>query len=1008
MRIVLLLTLVVSLPTPAFSVDVPEVVTNTQEETHPLLSPEDALNRLHLPEGFRATVFAAEPEVRQPIAITFDTRGRIWIAENDTYSDNSVGYDLKQHDRILIFEDTDQDGRADSRKVFWDQAQHLTSVEVGFGGVWVLCAPDLLFIPDRDNDDVPDAEPIVMLTGFNNSSIRHNIVNGLKWGPDGWLYGRHGITTTSFVGTPETPEELRTPMNCSIWRFHPVTHEFEVVVHGTTNSWGHDWNEYGELFFINTVIGHLWHAVPGAHFERMFGEDFNPHLYRLMPQTADHFHWDTTEKWSDIRNSGVSSTTDAAGGGHAHCGMMIYQGLNWPQRWRGRVMTLNLHGRRINSDTLERHGAGYIGRHDKDFAASDDLWFRGVELAQGPDGGVYVLDWSDIGECHENDGIHRTSGRVYKIVYGNVQPPPQHDIRQLNPPELIAALLSEDAWQHRMARRVIQEKFVANEDPAVLRDELLSQLGKEPEPKRLLRGLAAVRSVNALHQDIVEPLLKHPHESVRVWAVRALADAGDPDRLERALTTLVQREDSGLVLLHIASAMQRLTFEQRFDVTEQLLQRGEYAEDRHLPLMIWYGIEPAVPHYPKRAIELLQRSRMPEIQQFISRRIAADSRKQSAAVVQLLATSTAEGGRLAVPILNGIRDALDGWRKAEAPENWSAVSQQLAALDDQRTNELVRELSVIFGDGRAVDELREVAASSEAAVATRRNAIRALVTARDAQSRELLQSLLDDRELAVNAIRGLAVIGDDKTPHLIVKKFPSFRGHIKPVAIETLASRPEYALVLLNAVEAGTIPIEELPPFYVRQMRSFEHDELQAALRKVLPEWRHTSAEKEQRTQELRQLLTADALSSADLSRGRMLFEKTCANCHKLYGKGGTLGPDLTGSQRSNLNYLLGNIVDPSAEVAEKFQMSILVLTDGRVVSGVVQRENEETIVVQTPNEELTLLKSDVEARKNSKLSMMPERQLDKMTDQDIIHLFGYLMSPQQVPAASASTGRQN
>ena len=314
---------------------------NTQAETIALTPPQQAAASFAAPEGFSVSLFASEPDVRQPIAFTTDGRGRLWVAENNTYAERELNFDLSQRDRIIILEDTDHDGRADRRKVFWDQGTRLTSVEIGFGGVWALCPPRLLFLPDRNGDDVPDGEPQVILEGWDTDAVRHNIANGLKWGPDGWLYGRHGIQATSRVGPPGTPSDQRTALNCCVWRYHPIRKDFEVVCQGGTNSWGMDWNEHGELFYINTVIGHLWHGLPGAHYERMYGEDFNPHLYTLMSQTADHFHWDTHEKWDVIRK--VSSpTTDEAGGGHAHSGLLIYQGENWPERYRDTVLAVNL------------------------------------------------------------------------------------------------------------------------------------------------------------------------------------------------------------------------------------------------------------------------------------------------------------------------------------------------------------------------------------------------------------------------------------------------------------------------------------------------------------------------------------------------------------------------------------------------------------------------------------------------------------------------------------------
>jgi len=244
---------------------------NSEPSDIPFTKPEEALKAVDPPEGYYLTLFAHEPEVQQPIALTTDERGRLWIAENYTYAESGLNFDLTMRDRIVILDDENGDGISDRRTVFWDEGQRITGVELGLGGVWVIAPPQLLFIPDRNHDDIPDTQPEVILDGFDADKIRHNLANGIKWGPDGWLYGHHGILTDSLVGPPGSEREDRTRLHCGIWRWHPQLKQVEMVAEGTTNPWGHDWNDYGELFFIDTVIGHLWHAVPGSYFERMYG-----------------------------------------------------------------------------------------------------------------------------------------------------------------------------------------------------------------------------------------------------------------------------------------------------------------------------------------------------------------------------------------------------------------------------------------------------------------------------------------------------------------------------------------------------------------------------------------------------------------------------------------------------------------------------------------------------------------------------------------------------------------
>ncbi|MBS34006.1 MAG: hypothetical protein CMO68_06320 [Verrucomicrobiales bacterium] len=598
---------------------------NTQEITTPLTKPVDAVRGISLPEGFRVQLSASEPDVRQPIAMAWDSRGRLWVAECYTYAESRVNFDLRLKDRILIFEDSDNDGVFDKRTVFWDQASQLSSIAIGFGGVWAACAPNILFIPDRDGDDVPDAAPEVVLDGFDNDRVRHNIVNGLKWGPDGWLYGRHGILASSEVGVPGTPREQRTRINCSLFRYHPLTRRFDVVCHGTTNSWGHDWDEHGQLFFINSVIGHLWHALPGARYRRMYGNHFDKFLYELIPQTGDHFHWDQgNEHWADLKKKGMTSPTDAAGGGHAHCGMMIYGADNWPEEYRGQVFTLNLHGRRINRDPLSRQGAGYVGRHANDLMRTRDLWFRGIDLGYGPDGGVFVLDWSDIGECHESDGIHRTSGRIFKITHGKPKPL-TGDLAKRSSLELAKLQTHPNEWHARMARRVLQERAAAGVALGQARKDLFELYsGSESVPHRL-RALWALYITGGLEEAWLLEQTHDESEPVRVWAIKLLTDEGRVS--EQALGRFVEMAGSdlaGLVQLHLASTLRLLPLAKRWALAKPMVSHRVFADDPVLPLMIWYGINPAVGADRAEAVQLLAQCQIPKVRQFIARRLAAD------------------------------------------------------------------------------------------------------------------------------------------------------------------------------------------------------------------------------------------------------------------------------------------------------------------------------------------------------------------------------------------------
>ena len=464
----------------------------------------DAAKAFRVPTGFQVEVFAAEPDVRNPIAMAWDPRGRLWIAENYTYAERTKKFDLGLRDRILIFDDRDGDGRFDRRTVFTDGPQRLTSLEVGRGGAWLFCPPQLFFIPDRNGDDVPDGAPEVMLDGFTVPPENyHNLANGLHWGPDGWLYGRCGASAPGRVGLPGTPDARRTPLNGGLWRYHPERKAFEVLAHGTTNPWGNDWNDLGEAFFINTVNGHLWHAVAGMHFVRPHTIDPNPRVYTLIDQHADHWHWDNAKDWTDSRSA--SGEHDRRGGGHAHTGAMIYLGGQWPSSYRDKLFTLNLHGRRVNVDRLDRLGCGYVGRHEPDMIQSGDTWFRGLELGYGPDGGVFLLDWSDIGECHESNGVHRSSGRIFKITHGRPKPVAVADLSRLDERALVELQENSNEWYVRQSRQVLADRAARGERLDSARAALLDRVGQTADPSRVLRALWTLHAIGGADRGALDP-----------------------------------------------------------------------------------------------------------------------------------------------------------------------------------------------------------------------------------------------------------------------------------------------------------------------------------------------------------------------------------------------------------------------------------------------------------------------------------------------------------------------
>jgi len=974
-------------------------IVNTQNAKDIPPTPAESLSKITVPPGFRVSLFAGEPDVQQPINMAVDDRGRLWVAECYTYAgDGFPGvWDKNHRDRIVILEDADNIGRFSKRTVFWDQGHNLSSIAVGFGGVWVLAAPELLFIPCAKGRDVPSGPPQVVLDGWVVRGVGHNIVNGLTWGPDGWLYGRHGIQDTSLVGAPGTPDAQRTRLNCSIWRYHPTRKVFEVVTNGTTNPWGLDYDDHGQMFFTNNVNGHLWHVIPGAHYKRMYGEDFNLHTYELLDKHADHDHWDSALPWHAARDA--AGLNGKQGGGASHCGGMIYLGDNFPDSYRNTIFMCNTHGHRLNNDLLARSGSGYIGRHREDFLLANSPWFRGTDLRYGPDGGVYVSDWTDLGECHDNDGVHRTSGRIYKVTFGTPARPVLGDVSTMKDHELVKLQLHRNDFYVRAARRNLQERAAAGKDMKIVHTELRKMFQEQTDVTRKLRALWALYVTGGTSEGWLRELLDQKSEHVRVWAIKLLVDQGAPQQeVVCEFERLAKTDPSGLVRLFLASALQRLPVERCGKVAAALLAHGEDAADHNLPLMIWYGVEPLAAADPDLAVALAENARMRLVRRLIARRLTENVEKAPGPLHELLRITAQSSQEFQRDVLRGMSEALRGWRKARPPTAWATLTAKLADSPDQVVRTLVRDLGVVFGDGRALTDLRQVVQDKSASGEARRAALLVLVENRPADLAHVLRPLVSDRATAALAIRGLASCDNGDTPDLVLRNYHRLQPQERPEAINTLTSRPAYARALLQAVARGQIPQADISAYHARQVRSFADKELDRQLAEVWGEIRSTPVELKILISRYKRLLTPERLKQAHLSNGRVLYNQTCASCHTLYGQGQKIGPDLTGSGRQNLDYLLENIIDPSAVVPVGFRMSVVSLKNGRVLTGLVGPREGRTVAVQTPTDKVMLERGDIDDIQSTPQSLMPDGLLNALHEDQICDLFAYLISQEQVP----------
>ncbi len=602
------------------------------------LNAQAAAEAITLPEGFSAHLFAAEPNVRQPIAFCLDDRGRVWVAEGLQYPRRAEGDAGK--DRILILEDSDGDHRFDRRTVFADNLNLISGLEVGFGGVWVGAAPYLMFIPDRNGDDKADGDPEILLDGWDYKRDTHETLNTFTWGPDGWLYGCHGVFCPSHVGKPGTPMAQRQRVDAAVWRYHPIDRSFEVFAEGTSNPWGIDFDASGQCIIEACVIPHLWHMIQGGRYQRQGGQHYaitldekervqsflpegapkhvNPFIYDDLKSIGDHLHWTGDQgPWA------ANNRSDAVGGGHAHAGLMLYQGGAWPAEWSDKPMMNNIHGQRINMDVLKRSGSGYVGSHGPDFLNFNDRWSQALNFLYDQNGSVYVIDWYDKNQCHHNrlDGHDRSNGRIYKVVHRN-ESWEAVDLQSLSDAALVELQRHRNEWYAGHARRILQERRVGSN----VHQALKLMLDTIPVDSIRLRVLWTLHVTNGLSESFGLRLLNDSSDLVRAWTIQLLFESKNPsDELLDRIAELASDDPSPMVRLYIAAAMQRTELGKRLPVLKRLLAHTEDKSDHNLPLMYWYASEPVVGLGVTDGLALLSATEIPLLRQFIARRMAVSS-----------------------------------------------------------------------------------------------------------------------------------------------------------------------------------------------------------------------------------------------------------------------------------------------------------------------------------------------------------------------------------------------
>nr|WP_266369438.1 PVC-type heme-binding CxxCH protein [Tellurirhabdus rosea] len=941
------------------------------------LTPEEAVKAMTVPEGFQVNVWAAEPMMTQPMAFCWDDRGRLWIAENKDYESRGHGFSNAGTSRILILEDTDKDGRADSRKVFLEGIPFPAAMAVGFGGLYLGAPPNLLFIPDKNGDDVADMTDVqVRLTGWGIRD-RHETLNSLHWGPDGWLYGCQGFATPSKVRKPEGkgrlykhkdpfPEDILNgpgvDINGGVWRYHPVKDKFEVVAHGFSNPWGIDYDAKGQLFISACVIPHMWHVIPGGIYHRQGGQHFNPYVYSDIRTIADHSHRS------------------------AHGGARIYQSDAFPDNHKGRIFMANIHEHAVLSDVLEKKGSGFVARHGDDFLLANNAQWVGFSMEIGPDGGLYVLDWHDADICGK-EVLNSETGRIFRIVPKASKAENWKgryaDLTKLTDAQLVDLQTSPSDWHARRARLILQHRAAEGRLAKKTHAQLREVFQKNSNADWRLRAMWALHQTGGFSAKDLTGLLADRDEYVRAWAIQLLCeDKAAPAEALNVFARMAREDASPVVRLYLASALQRMNASSAWPIAEALARHGEDTEDHNLPKMLWFGLEPLVKAAPDRALALAAESNIPMIARYIARRLV------DADAVNGVVTAIGKKPKTQVSLLEGLRDGLEGRFDLTAPAAWSGVYASLRSSGGQ-TSQLALQVAQRFGDTEATQKYLTTLKDRSADAEQRRQALAAVSARKRPELVAELPALLNDPALRPDAIRAIAGYENESLAKLLLSKYNSFNAAEKLEAVQTLSARPRYGWLLTGAIKDGSVPKREVPPYVARQL-------LRVVGSGFVEVWGPIEQQgmDEKSYKKYQRLLTDKALAAANPVKGEALFQRTCGSCHKMYGKGGNIGPDLSGSNRSSVDYLLFNVLNPSGEIQDDYKLVVITTRDGRTYSGNIVSENDRQLTLRIVGQEAVLLnKSAIQSREVTPVSMMPPGLFDSLTDTEVVDLVRYLQT---------------
>lgn len=974
----------------------------TLADSTPPTEAREAASQFELRDGLAIDLLASEPDVEQPLYMSWDSRGRLWVIEYRQYQFPAglkvVSYDSHLRaqfdkkpvppphgdpglDRVTVFEDTDGDG-------FFDRHTHLieglniaSAAIAGANAVWVLNPPYLLKYPDADGDGKPDGEPEVALSGFGIEDT-HSVASSLQWGVDGWLYGANGSTSTGNVSSAST-KNVKWEGQC-IWRFHPVSQRFEIYAEGGGNTFSLEIDAKGRVFSGTNGGGTRgMHYEQGSYGVKTWGKHgplTNPHAYGFF----EHMKHE-----GDARRFPQAFT--------------VYEGGLLGPLFDGRILAPNSLANLVYVSERAPDGSTFRTRDEAPLLSTKDRWFRPVDAKVGPDGALYLADWYDTRLSHVRpvDDWHKTSGRIYRVrPSGAVPKVASFDLHKAPANELLGLLSHGNRWFRKQAALEIGWRHLR---------ELAPQLAAQARASHNVHALDALFALDMLggvDARMAADLLVHADPYVRRWAVKIIGEKGAGwEECVMPLAALATSEEHPEVRAQLLASAKRLPARMAFVMLETVarpLPEGE----THLPLLAWWALEACYTHEREETIAHLAKGPL-LIQSGVFESIIASR------VGQRLAAGGDQAGLAACERLFAswknpavLRNFAEGiwlsFESGEMPVISQSLSASLKAHGAERGNAAIT-AALRSGDKAAMDLALKRLADVKAPAGERINLAKALGEAGRPEAVGAFVALISGGAtpppLKRAVLQAAARFGDMAIPAAILGGYESkISGdlQVRETALRALCGRLEWALKLVDALDRWQVPAKHITPEMIGILRQHGDATINAALEL---RWKGVlaSTSMEEKAVESKRIREALRGGAGDASKGHAIFQTRCAACHKLFGEGNTIGPELTGYERGNADFWLDNLLYPSLEIREGFGSYTARLKNGQIMTGMLESQSATGVVLRDlAGQKTRVAQSEVESLEASPISIMPEGLLGGLSDAELRDLLAHLMRPAQ------------